>query len=31
MHDDIMHDDPKLVSEDEICIVRFILMTKNYA
>jgi hypothetical protein len=29
--DDIMHDDPKLVSEDEICTMRFMLMTKHYA
>ncbi len=31
MHDDIMHEDPKLVSEDEICTIEFMLMTKNYA
>jgi hypothetical protein len=31
MHDDIMHDDPKLVNEDEICTIGFMLMTKHYA
>jgi hypothetical protein len=31
MHDDIMHDGPKLISEDEICTMGFMLMTKYYA
>jgi len=31
MHDDIMHGGPKLISEDEICTLGFMLMTKYYA
>jgi hypothetical protein len=31
MRDDIMHDDPKLVSEDEIHTMGLMLMTKHYA
>jgi hypothetical protein len=27
--DDIMHDDPKLVNEHEICSMGFMLMTKT--